>query len=357
MTFSRDQMRGVIEIDGRAVGAGNPAYLIAEVAQAHDGSLGLAHSFIDAAADHGADAIKFQTHIADAESTLDEPFRIRFSEQDSTRFGYWHRMEFTPEQWHGLAKHAGDRGIGFLSSAFSLAAVDMLESIGVPAWKIGSGEFRSTDLIERMCVTKKPIILSTGMSRWAEIHRGAALIEAAGSPVALLQCTSLYPTPFEKVGLNVLSEMRGQFDCPIGLSDHSATVWPALAAIARGYDLIEVHVTFDRKMFGPDASSSLTMAEFRQLRDARDAWAAMDRATVDKDSLADELKEMRGLFTKSVAPLRDLVKGEILDRSMVVFKKPGTGIPASELTKVIGRRVVREVPANRLLHWDDLEVN
>lgn len=348
-------MGQVFKIRQKTIGASHPAYLIAEVAQAHDGSLGLAHSFVDAAADAGADAVKFQTHIADAESTLDEPFRIKFSEQDSTRFDYWRRMEFSREQWGGLAEHARARGIDFLSSAFSAAAVEMLENLGVPAWKVGSGEFRSTDLVKRMCDTGKPIILSTGMSRWDEIRSGVQYIEDAGSPLALLQCTSLYPTPFEKVGLNVLGEMRDQFECPVGLSDHSASVWPSMAAIARGYDLIEVHVAFDKKMFGPDASSSLTFREFSRLSEARDAWTRLDNSTIDKDELAEELAEMRGLFTKSIAPQRDLVKGETLDRSMVLFKKPGTGIPASDLDKVIGRRVVRDVSANRLLRWADLE--
>jgi N,N'-diacetyllegionaminate synthase len=343
-----------IQIGGRTVGAGYPAYLIAEVAQAHDGSLGLAHSFVDAAADAGADAIKFQTHIAAAESTLDEPFRIKFSKQDDSRFDYWRRMEFSEAQWAGLAQHARDRGIDFLSSAFSVAAVEMLERLEVPAWKVGSGEFGSTDLIGAMCRTGKPIILSTGMSTWQEIERSASVIDEAASPLAIMQCTSLYPTPMDKVGLNVLPEMRTKFDCPVGLSDHSASPWPALAAIARGFDLIEVHVTFDRAMFGPDAVASLTLGEFRQLREARDAWSLMDRAPVDKDQMATTLAQMRGLFTKSLAPVRTLDQGEVVTEACLTLKKPGTGIPAADLAKVVGRRVVRAVSADRLLQWDDL---
>ena len=140
----------LIEIAGRQVGGGEPALLIAEIAQAHDGSLGLAHAFIDAAATAGADAVKFQTHIAAAESTLDEPFRVRFSKQDATRYEYWQRMQFTPEQWAGLADHARERKLIFLSSAFSVDAVELLQRLKVPAWKIASGELASRTMLAAM---------------------------------------------------------------------------------------------------------------------------------------------------------------------------------------------------------------
>ncbi|MDP7549385.1 MAG: N-acetylneuraminate synthase family protein, partial [Alphaproteobacteria bacterium] len=222
-----------IRIGDRAVGDGAPALLIAEVGQAHDGSLGTAHAFIAAAAGAGADAIKFQTHIAAAESTLDEKFRVKFSKQDATRYDYWRRMEFSPEQWAGLAQHAGEKKLIFLSSAFSVAAVELLHALGHPAWKIGSGEYKSTDLMTAMAATGRPILLSTGMSRWAEIAESVAGIRALGVDPALFQCTSSYPTPLDRVGLNVIDELRQAHHCPIGLSDHSGSPYPALAALAR----------------------------------------------------------------------------------------------------------------------------
>ena len=139
----------------------NAVYVIAEVSQNHDGSLGQAHAFIDAAAQTGVDAIKFQTHIAEAESTPDEPFRVPFSYEDKTRYDYWKRMEFTPEQWRGLYRHAQQSGLDFLSSAFSVEAFEMLQSIGIPAWKLGSGEVFNKYLFTRMAQTKKPMILSS----------------------------------------------------------------------------------------------------------------------------------------------------------------------------------------------------
>src|SRR6185312_6966331 len=150
----------MIKIDDREVGEGRPCYLIAEVAQAHDGSIGMAHAFIDAAADAGVDAIKFQTHIADAESTLDEKFRIKMSGQDQTRYDYWKRMEFSAEEWAGLSQHARERGLTFLSSVFSVPALQLLDRLGVPAWKFGSGEIVTSDLLDAAIATGKPLLIS-----------------------------------------------------------------------------------------------------------------------------------------------------------------------------------------------------
>jgi len=344
-----------IKVGDRAVGNGAPALLIAEVGQAHDGSLGTAHAFIDASAAAGADAIKFQTHIAAAESTLDEEFRVKFSKQDAPRYDYWRRMEFTPEQWAGLAGHAAEKGLIFLSSAFSVTAVELLAKLDHPAWKIGSGEYKSADLMAAMAATGRPILLSTGMSRWAEIAESAAGIRALGVDLALFQCTSRYPTPLDAVGLNVIDELRQAHGCPVGLSDHSGSPFPSLAALARGVDMIEVHVTFDRGLFGPDVPASLTFDQFRQVADARAAFAQMDANPVDKDAVADELETMRGLFTKSLAPTRALTKGTVLTAEMLTAKKPGTGIAAGKLEDVLGRTLARDVAADRLLRPEDLQ--
>ncbi len=162
-------------IGDRRVGPGEPCFIIAEVAQAHDGSLGAAHAYIDMAAQCGADAVKFQTHFAAEESTPAEPWRIQFSRQDGTRYEYWRRMEFDEAQWTGLAEHAAEAGIVFLSSAFSAKAVDLLTRLGMPAWKIASGEVSNHALLAQMVSTKKPILLSSGMSSWAELDAAVNL--------------------------------------------------------------------------------------------------------------------------------------------------------------------------------------
>ena len=209
----------------------NKVYIIAEISQNHDGSLGQAHAFVDAVAGTGVDAIKFQTHIAEAESTPEEPFRVKFSYEDQTRYDYWKRMEFTYEQWEGLHRHAWEAGLDFLSSVFSVEAFEMMQSIGMPAWKLGSGEVFNNCLVEKMVKTGKPILLSTGLSAYEDIDHQVEMVKS--NPYAVMQCTTAYPCPPEKIGLNLISEMRHRYRCPIGLSDHSGTIFPSLAAVAR----------------------------------------------------------------------------------------------------------------------------
>lgn len=343
-----------ITIAQKTIGEGFSPFLIAEIAQAHDGSLGMAHAYIDAVAQTGADAIKFQTHIAEEESTLDEPFRKAFTTQDATRYAYWKRMEFTEAQWLELANHAQEKGLIFLSSPFSLKAVEWLRRVGMPAWKVGSGEFASEELLSAMGSTGAPILFSTGMCSHAEIADMTAWFEARRFPFALFQCTSKYPVALEEIGLNVLDEFRTRFRCPVGLSDHSGSLFPGLAALARGVNLFEAHVTFDRRMFGPDVPASLTIDEFKLLADARDAFTTMMRHPVDKDAMAGEMTQMRRLFTKSVAPARDLSAGTILADEMLCAKKPGTGIPYHEKERLIGKTLVCDVKKERLLRWEDI---
>src|SRR5262249_19097817 len=176
--------------------------VIAEIAQAHDGSLGAAHAYIDAVADAGAGAVKFQTHIASAEGTAAEPWRVRFSLQDETRQDYWRRTSFTEDQWSGLKRHAVNPGLKFLSSPFSVEAADLLTRVGVAAWKIASGEVNNTPLFEYILSTGLPVLLSSGMSDWNELDAAVAIVQSRNVPLTVMQCTSAYPCPPEKLGLN-----------------------------------------------------------------------------------------------------------------------------------------------------------
>lgn len=331
------------------------AVVIAEVAQAHDGSLGMAHAFIDAAARAGADAIKFQTHIAAAESTPAEPWRVKFSQQDETRYDYWRRMEFSETQWAGLAEHARRERLGFISSPFSDRAVDLLERVGLDAWKIASGEVSHTGLLDRVCRSGRPVLISTGMSSLAEIDATVARVRPFEVPFAVLQCTSLYPCPPEKVGLNLLAELRRRYRAPVGLSDHSGTIYPGLAAAWEGADVVEVHLTLSRDMFGPDVPVSLTTEELTTLVGGIRVMERMRANPVDKDAVADDLHPMRRLFTHSVVVTADVGAGTILSAGLLAAKKPGTGIPSDRLPSLIGRRVRRALPADHLLSDEDLE--
>ena len=345
----------MFDIADRPVGTGHPCFIIGEVAQAHDGSLGMAHAYIDAIADAGADAVKFQTHIAAEESTPDEMWRVKFSYQDDSRFDYWRRMEFTEAQWRGLADHAGEKGLVFLSSPFSVAAVELLARIGVPAWKIASGEIGNVPLVDAIAKTGWPVMLSSGMSSLAEIDAAVERLKGHGLEVALLQCYSAYPCPPEKVGLNMIAAFRDRYGCPAGLSDHSGTIYPGLACAAQGGDLLEVHVTMSREMFGPDVVASVTTAELRQLVDGVRFIERMLANPVAKDDCAGELAEMRQLFFKSVVAREDLSAGTVIELRHVTVKKPGTGIPADAIATVIGRRLKTDVEKDKLLRDGDLD--
>jgi N,N'-diacetyllegionaminate synthase len=337
-----------------SIGSGR-CFVIGEVALSHDGSLGLAHAFVDAIAEAGADAVKFQTHIAAAESTPAEPFRVKFSRQDDTRYDYWTRMEFTADEWAGLAAHCRDRKVLFVSSPFSLPAVDLLERIGQPLWKIASGEVSNPSLLARVLQTRAPVVLSTGLSPIEETDKAVAQVKAAGVQAGVLQCTSAYPCPPEKVGLNLIPEYRRRYGCWVGLSDHSATIYPGLAGVAQGMDILELHVALSREMFGPDVVASVTTSELRQLVDGIRFIERMRANPVDKDASARETEPLRRLFTRSIVAAGPLAAGTVLEAHHLVLKKPGTGLPPARMADLIGKRLARAVMADQLLAADDVE--
>ncbi len=329
--------------------------IIGEVALTHDGSLGLAHAFVDAIADAGADAVKFQTHIASAESTPSEPFRVKFSKQDKTRYDYWKRMEFTEDGWRGLADHARERGVVFLSSPFSIQAVDLLERVGMPLWKIASGETSNAMLLDRILDTGKPVLLSTGMSTVDEIDQAVARVRARKVDVGVFQCTTAYPCPPEKIGLNMIPFYRERYGCWVGLSDHSATIYPGLAGAALGMDMLEVHVALSREMFGPDVIASVTTQELRQLVEGIRFIDRVRAHPLDKNASAQETAPLRRLFTRSLVASADLPAGTVIAREHVAIKKPGTGLPPDRLEEILGRRLARPVTADQVLAAEDIE--
>ncbi len=339
----------------KTIGTGHPCFIIGEIAQAHDGSLGMAHAHLDAVAEAGADAVKFQTHIASAESTPAEPWRVKFSYQDATRYDYWKRMEFTEDQWQGLARHAEQRGLVFLSSPFSLEAVDLLQRVGTPAWKMASGEVNNTSMFDKILKPRLPILLSSGMSSMAEIDTAVEKIKQAKVPFLLMQCHTAYPCPPEKIGLNMIQVFRERFACAVGLSDHSGTIYPGLAGVTLGIQALEVHVTLSRQMFGPDVPASVTSSELKQLVEGIRFIEKMLANPIDKDENAAALKPIRELFTKSLFYKTDLQAGSILTRENLAAKKPGTGIPAGKIETVLGKRLLIDVAMDGFVNENDLE--
>ncbi|WP_196804816.1 N-acetylneuraminate synthase family protein [Methylopila sp. M107] len=332
--------------------------VIAEIAQAHDGSLGQAHAYIDCAARAGAHAVKFQTHIASAESTAAEPWRVKFSKQDATRYDYWRRMEFSPEQWAGLKTHADEMGLIFLSSPFSGEAVELLRRLDMAAWKVASGELTNLPMIREMTRDGRPIMLSSGMSPLSEIDAAVEVVRAAGSPFATFQCTTRYPSPPEAIGLNVLDELRARYGSAVGLSDHSGTIYPALAAsAAHAIEIVEVHLTMTRELFGPDVVASVTPAELRQIVDGTRFIDRMRAAPLDKSTLDPSVAGMRDIFLKSVVAARDLKAGSVVTREDLGLKKPGAGIPAAEVDTLVGRRLAHDVTRDAALKHEDFSAS
>lgn len=343
-----------VQIADKQIGPGHPALIIGEVAQAHDGSLNMAHAFVDAIADAGADAVKFQTHIAAAEGTAEEGFRKGSPWIEETKATFWERTGFNDEQWHGLAAHAKERGLLFLSSPFSVEAVALLERIGAPAWKVASGEVTNFQMFESMASCGKPILLSAGMSSWSEQDRVVDFIKGLKVPLALFQCTTAYPCPPEQVGLNLIAELRERYAVPVGLSDHSGKVYSGLAAIALGANMLEVHITLSREMYGTSVDASLTTAELRELIEGARFIEAVLGSPVNKDQMAEEKASLRPIFFRSVVAKQDLPAGSILAGEQLTTKKPGTGIPAERLHELIGRTLARDVKRDQLLSEEDL---
>jgi len=330
-------------------------YIIAEVAQAHDGSLGILHSYIDAIAETGVDAIKFQTHIAEAESSAKEPFRTNFSYEDATRYDYWKRMSFNKEQWIGIKEHCEEKGLQFLSSPFSIAAVDLLESIGISQYKIGSGEVTNFLMLERIAKTGKPIILSSGMSSYSELDSAIDIIRAHGNELSILQCTTSYPTPPERIGLNVISELKTRYpNFRVGLSEHTGRIATGIAAVALGAEILEFHAVFDRRMFGPDTASSLTIGEITDLVSSVRFLENSLSNPIDKNDLS-PYSELKSIFEKSIAVNKDLPEGHILSLEDLEAKKPANeGISARFFRDILGKAINKKLAKWSFLKREDI---
>jgi N,N'-diacetyllegionaminate synthase len=324
--------------------------IIAEIGSVHDGSFGNAMKLIEAAAEAGADAVKFQTHIAEAESVASAPAPAYFS--DEPRLAYFKRTSFTLEQWRRLACHATDTGVIFLSSPFSLEAVDLLEEVNISAYKIPSGEVSNIPLLERIAKTGKPVLLSSGMSDWEELDLAIATVENFCS-TTLMQCSSAYPCPPEQVGLNVLQEMRQRYSLPIGFSDHTMGVAAPIAAVALGATVIEKHFTFSRQMYGSDARHSMEPCEFKVMASAlREVWAMLE-SPVDKSEVT-LYSDMKRIFEKSIVAAQSIDAGDLITEEMLAFKKPGNGMPARDYKQLIGRTVKRKINIDQQIRKEDI---
>jgi N-acetylneuraminate synthase len=327
-------------------------FIIAEIGSTHDGSMGNAKSAIEVAAECGADAVKFQVHIAAAETLRDAPMPSYF--KGEPRFEYFDRTGFTREEWLELKANAEERGMTFLSSPFSTEAVELLESIGMERYKIPSGEVTNLPFIDRIAQNGKPVILSSGMSSWEELDRAVATVTAHHRNLTVLQCTTEYPCPPENVGLNVMLEMKERWGLPVGFSDHTLSNAAAMAAVTLGASIVEKHFTLSKRMYGSDARHSAEPEQFAELVSQIREIETIQSNVVDKSDIS-RFSEMKEIFQKSVVSQIDISEGATITLEMLGIKKPGTGLAPERLADIVGRRATRAMPAHSIFRESDID--
>jgi N,N'-diacetyllegionaminate synthase len=337
-----------VQIAGRELGP--RVLVIAEIGNNHDGSVRQAERLIDAAAEAGADAVKFQTHIAEAEMLPSTPTPLHF---DEPRWDFTKRMELSKDDHVRLKARAEEHGLVFFSSPFSVEAVALLEEVDVPAYKIASGEVSNPPLIDAVAATGKPVLLSSGMSGMEDVERAAGTLRAAGSELVVMQCTSSYPCPPELVNLRAMVAMGSRLGVPCGLSDHTPDIYTSIAAVALGAVAVEKHFTLSKRLYGPDHHSSLVPEELARLVEGvRQVEVALGNGLKERDP---SLDPARATFEKSIVARVEIAEGAVLRPEMLTTKRPGNGISALRLPELVGRRAARMLEPDHMLEEADVE--
>ena len=344
----------VVRIGEREIGTGRPVYIIAEAGVNHNGDVDLALRMVDAAAQAGADAIKFQTFKAEkliARGARKAEYQEDGSDEDQLQMVK--RLELEEKDFARLQERCMERGIEFLSTPFDLESLNALVGMGMKAVKVPSGELNNLRFLEKVRDADLPVILSTGMGDLDEIERAVRLFRSAGVPLILLQCTTSYPAPFETLNLRVIVSLRERFNLPTGLSDHSQGMVAPIAAAALGACVVEKHFTLDKEMRGPDHQASLDPEELeRMISSIRTAEKALGDGA--KRPFPQEM-ELAKAARRSVVAATDIPKGTVVSAAMLTVKRPGTGIPPDELGTLIGMRAKVNIKTDQLLERGMLE--
>lgn len=338
-----------VRIADRLIGENEPCLIIAEAGINHNGDMKKVKMLIDAAANCGADVIKFQTHLPECEML---PQAATADYVGEPLFDLLKRVELSKKDHIELKDYATDKGILFLSTPFSREAVDLLEEVGVEAYKVGSGEMTNLPLLEYIVAKRKPILLSTGMSTLEEIKESVTFLRRFTESLIIIHCVSSYPARYEDLNLGFIKRLKKEFGLPVGISDHSVGIYTALAGVALGACVVEKHFTMDRNWPGPDQKASLTPPELAEMvKGVR----VIEKALGDAKRVTPEELEIQKMARESVVSLVDIPKGAVIQESMVWVKRPGTGIPAKDLDKVIGMRAQKDIKADAIIEWSDLE--
>lgn len=330
-------------------------YLIAEIGQAHEGSINMAHNFISEIKKSGANAVKFQCHFAEYESSKFDTFRVK-PQYDcyKSRYDYWKKMEFTPEEWSGLYKHAKSKKLDFICSPFSEYSVDLLNKSGVDIFKIASGEILNFDLLRKINKTKKKLILSTGLTQFSELKKILSKVDKK-KILSILYCVSKYPTSPIDINLNSMKLIKDNLKFETGVSDHSGTIFTSLAAYILGGSYFEVHVVFDKKMKNFDSDSSINFTELSQLKDGLNFYNIMNKSKANFKKLNLHQLKYRKLFLKNAVLKKNLKPGDKIGKKDFIFLKPKIGIGMDDLHLYIGKTVKRNLSKDHYLEKKDLK--
>lgn len=347
---------GMIPIGSRHIGEGEPCFIIAEAGVNHNGDINLAKRLIDIAKEAGADAVKFQTFAVDEGTSKSAPkadYQVETTGNSESQYEMLKRLELTEGQFQILKEYADRKGIIFISTAPDFKSVDIVEGLGVPAYKNSSANLTNLPLIEYIAKRNKPIILSTGMSSLAEIEEAIDTIREAGNnKIVLLHCISNYPALSEEANLRAMHTLRESFKLPVGYSDHTLGIEVAIAAVALGAVVLEKHFTIDKSLPGPDHKASLEPAELMQLiRAIRN----VERAFGDgiKKPTPNEEKIAR-VTRRSITAGCKILKGTVISRDMLSIKRPETGIKPKFISLVIGRKIKKDIFEDEPITWEDI---
>ncbi len=345
-----------ITIKNRTIGKGHPVYIVAEISANHHQDIGRALELIERARDCGADAVKVQTYRPDT-ITIDcdnEHFRIKGTVWEGKTLYRLYEEACMPWEWYpALEESAEKTGIDLFSTPFDPTAVDFLETMDVPAYKVASFELVDIPLLKRIAFTGKPIIMSTGMATLAEIEEAVhAILDSGNDQIALLKCTSAYPAPPQEMNLKTIGNLAEIFGVPAGLSDHTLGSAAAVAAVALGACIVEKHFTLSREEPGPDSAFSTEPSEFRAMvDDIRTAEKALGRVSFE---VTEKQKENR-VFRRSLFVVKDMKKGEILSHDNVRSIRPGHGLHTRYMDQILGRKATRGIERGTPLSWDLIE--
>jgi len=347
----------MISIGNRKIGAGEPCFIIAEAGVNHNGDPECARKLIDAAVEAQADAIKFQTFIAEilvTPSAQKAEYQKIGSSASTTQFQMLKSLELSEPVFKKLAAYAKKKGILFLSTAFDEESLELLFRLHVPVFKIPSGEITNFPFLAKIAEQKKPVILSTGMSTMAEVKDAVSCLREHGcKEIVILHCTTSYPAPPESVNLRAMNTLREEFRLPVGYSDHTAGISITIAAVAMGACVIEKHFTLDRTLPGPDHAASLEPEEFRQMvRAVRDVESAAGNGK--KDIQACEVS-IRAVVRKSIVAAKNIAPGALISEDMLTIKRPGSGIEPGHIQEIIGKTAPHGILKDTVITWDMIE--